>query len=187
MRISDRILLSCRRLDKEQYEAIVTNFKKGISLYNQEDVGNFVLYLGAQAALARIREKDEHLGEFLRHLDTKINRLLAIVSKEPSPLDKLQPQEVDISGTGMAFLSTEKIKAGDALEIQMVLLPDHTHIYTVARAVSSEKPANLPTQYACRVACQFNLIMDEDREVIIQHVFKRQKLALRNKRQKRNS
>ena len=186
VRVTDRILLASKRINDEEYDAIVQCFSKGISLYNQEDVGEFALYLGAQAAIGKMREKDENLANFMQLLDAKVNRILAAVSKEPSPIDKLLAQEVNISGTGLAFLAPDKIAVGDMLELHLVLLPEYAHIYTVARAVSSHKPAEITSEYSCRVACEFDLIRDNDREAIVQHVFERQKSALRNRRLQKN-
>ena len=68
------------------------------------------------------------------------------------------------------------------LEMQIVLLPEYVHVYAIGKTVSCSRPADMPPEYTCRIACEFILIRDEDREAIIQHVFRRQKSALRNKR-----
>ena len=182
VRVNDRVLLSSRKIEQERFKVIEQNYHNGISLYNQKEVGEISIYLGSQTSLARIREKNEDLANFLQHLDTKLSRVLAAVSKEPSPIDTLQPQEISLSGTGLAFFSGQQYSSGDLIELHLVLLPELLHLYAIARAVSAEKVAAADFDFNFRVACEFVLIMDADRETLIQHLFKRQQLALRNKR-----
>ena len=182
VRVNDRILLASRKLAQDRYDAIAQNYHNGISLYNQKEVGEIALYLGSQASLARIREKDEDFANFLQHLDAKLSRVLAAVSKEPSPIDTLLGQDVSLSGTGLAFFSKDGLSAGDLIELHLVLLPEFFHIYTIAKAISADKISAADSDFNFRIACEFVLIMDDDRETLIQHLFKRQQLALRNKR-----
>ncbi len=182
VRVYDRILLDSRKLAQDRYEAIAQNYHNGISLYNQKEVGEISIYLGSQASLARIREKDEDFANYLQHLDAKMSRVLAAVSKEPSPIDTLLAQDVTLSGSGLAFFSKNQFSAGDLIELHLVLLPEFLHIYAIAKTVSAERISAAESEFNYRVACEFLLIMDADRETLIQHLFKRQQLALRNKR-----
>lgn len=182
MRVSDRVLLSSRKIEQERFSVIEQNFHNGISLYNQKEVGEISIYLGAQTSLSRIREKDEDIANFFQHLDAKLSRLLAAVTKEPSPIDTLQPQEANLSGTGLAFFSKQQFSAGDLIELHFVLMPEYLHLYAVAKTISAEKISAADSDFNFRVACEFALIMDADRETLIQHLFKRQQLALRHKR-----
>jgi hypothetical protein len=182
VRVNDRILLSSKKLEQNRYNAIDQNYHNGISLYNQKEVGEFAIYLGSQASLARIREKDEDFANFLQHLDAKLSRILTAVSKQPSPIDSLVAQEVSLSGTGLAFFSKQQFSAGDLMELHFVLLPEFLHIYAIAKTISAEKISAADGEFNFRVGCEFVLIMEADRETLIQHLFKRQQLALRNKR-----
>jgi len=182
VRVHDRILVGSRKIDQQRYSTLKENYRKGVSLYNQEEADDMALYLGTRAALLKVREKDEDLADFLQHLDAKLNRVLASVSKERSPLDRLDAQEVSISGTGIAFWSAEEMIPGDILELQLVLLPQYAHIFTIAKVIYAEHPEEMPSQYKCRAACEYILMLDADRESIVQNVFKRQQLALRHNR-----
>jgi hypothetical protein len=185
VRVHDRILVGSRKIDQQRYSILAENYRRGVSLYNLEEADELALYLGTRAALLKVREKDEDLADFLQHLDAKLNRVLALVSTEPSPLDRLDAQDVSISGTGIAFWSAEEIGPGDILGLQLVLLPQYAHIYTIAKVISTEQPEDMPDQYKCRAACEYILMLDADRESIVQNVFKRQQLALRHNRLKK--
>ena len=182
VRVNDRILLSSKKLEQDRYNVIAQNYHNGISLYNQKEVGEIAIYLGSQASLARIREKDEDLANFLQHLDAKLSRVLASVSMKPSPIDSLSAQEVTLSGTGLAFFSNQQFSIGDLIELHLVLMPEFLHTYAIAKAVSAEKISAAEVEFNFKVGCEFVLIMEAERETLIQHLFKRQQLALRNKR-----
>lgn len=182
VRVNDRVLLTCNKLEQDRFDAIARNYHNGISLYNQKEVGEISIYLGSQASLSRVRERDEDLADFLQYLDAKLSRILAAVSKGPSPFDSLRAQEVVLSGTGLAFSAGEQFAVGDLFELHLVLLPEFLYIYSIAKTVSSEKLPTAEAEYNFKVACEFVLIMEADREALIRHLFKRQHLALRNKR-----
>jgi len=183
VRVNDRILLAVRPMEQQQYETIRDSYSRGISLYNQESLRDIYLYLGAHNALAKIEEKDEDMADFLRHLDNKLNTILAAVSDKPSPMEPFTALDVNISGSGLAFPSDTIYSPDQVVEVQIILLPDHIHIYTVSRVVKSEPPAD-PGQPG-QTAVEFELIMDSDRETLISHIFRRQQLALRNRRLRR--
>lgn len=181
VRVSDRVLLSCRPISAERLETLVSDAAKGVSLYNQKHLAGLALYLGAHNALGRIREKDTDLAEYLQQLDTKINRVMAAVCKELSPFDSLEQADVNVSGSGVAFASSQRYLAGDHVELLLVLLPEHLHIYAVGEVISAPKMVEGDARQ-WRTALKFTMIMDEDKENLIQHIFRRQHLALKKKR-----
>ncbi len=179
VRVEDRVLLGVRPLTTEEYERIAAGYHQGRSLYNQETLGDAYLYLGSHHALANLKEKDEDLAAFLLHLDFKLNQILNAVSDRPSPMAGLVARHVSLSGSGLAFVAEESYEPESRIEVQLVLLPDYLHFYIVSRVVFCR-----PEGDGYRTAVEFDLIMDEDREAIIQHVFRLQHLALRVRRQR---
>jgi len=140
------------------------------------------MYVGTQSALARIQQRDEDLGRFLQHLDTKVNMLLQKVTGGASPLDRLALQEVILSSVGLSFPAAQALEPGAMLEFNLVLLPDYVYVYCLGEVVGCrphEVTGGDPAQF---VSCRFALIMEEDRERLVQHSFKKQSLALRNRR-----
>ncbi len=181
VRIEDRVLLGVRPLSAEEYAAVAAAYEAGRSLYNQETLGDAYLYLGGHHALANLKEKDEDLAAFLLHLDFKLNRILDSLSEEPSPMSALRPRKVSLSGSGLAFVGSERHEPEARVALQLVLLPDYIHFYIVGRIVSCQ-----PLEDGFRTAVEFDLIMDEDRETIIQHLFRLQHLALRARRERQH-
>jgi hypothetical protein len=182
VRMQDRILFACSPVEPEKYEALTQDFKKGIPPYNQEDFQDIRLYVNAQNALTRLRGRDVDLAEFLHYLDNKLNLLLRDSRKGQSPLDRLVSQEVSLSSGGMAFLACRPYKKNDHLQLHLVLLPSYIYICCLGTVVNSQVSEKGEMLY--RISVGFTLLMEADHEKLIQHLFRLQSLALRNRRLK---
>jgi hypothetical protein len=182
VRVSGRNLFYCETVSKEQLKVIMEDYKLGIPPYNQEGLAEIQVYIGAQRALARIKDKDNDLGEFLSHLDTKMNLMLTKLDTEGNLFSRLLMKEVTMSGSGIDFVDNNDYDKGTILALHITLLPDYSYIYCLGKVVSSSLVKESKGKKYFRVAVEYVLIMDEDREMIIQHNFKQQSLALRNRR-----
>lgn len=184
IRITDRVLLSYSLVSNDRYQAIVKDFNEGISLYNQEGPAGMQMNIGAQTSLAKLRERDEELANFLNHLDSKINMMLKLVKGERSLFDDLALQKVNLSASGMSFRANKEFALGEVIEFHLVLLPSYVYIYCFGRIATSVPVQQGNEKIGCRIAVEFVLLMDDDREKLIQHNFKQQSLSLRNRRRK---
>ncbi|MCK5230936.1 MAG: PilZ domain-containing protein [Desulfobulbaceae bacterium] len=182
VRVTDRILFSYTPVSPDRYKIVSDDFSNGVPPYKQQEYADFQMYIGAQSALSRLREKDEILADLLQHMDNKINQVLDRLRDGDSPFDKLKFQEVDLSGNGLAFFSDQDMTPGAFMEYNIVLLPDYIYIYCFGELVSSEKKKNKAGRTIFRISSRFTVLMDEDREKLIQHNFRQQSLALRQRR-----
>ena len=184
VRVTGRNLFDFKILSPEQYENLEQDYQDGISLYNQKSLMDMQMFVGAQSALNKIADKDPDLAEFLQHLDMKMNVLLQKIDGNKSPIEDLKLRDLNLSGAGIAFICDKHIAAETEIEMRMVLLPTYVFVYTVGRVTKCEvaREEKGKTFYKWRIA--FTLIMDEDREKLIQHNFRQQSLALRNRRKK---
>lgn len=184
VRVTGRNLFYYREVSRERFEAVKADFEAGIPPYNQDALSDIQMFIGAQNALARIREKDADLGDFLAHLDTKINLVLKKSSSEKTIFDKLKLHDLNLGGKGIAFITARKLENDTILEFHIALLPTYTYIYCFGKVVSSEQVSEREGKGLYRVGAEFTLIMQEDQEKLIQHNFRQQSLALRNRRLK---
>ena len=182
VRATDRILFGFRPVDNEFYEALRDDFERGISLYRQEGIAEMQMFAGAQGALERLADRDSDMATVLTMLDRKLNYLLQKSAGEAAPFADMSLREVNMSGTGLAFFNSEAVASGTMLEFGLILLPDYTFVYCIGRVVDSRPADDERHQGEFRVAASFVLIHEEDRERLIQHNFKQQSLALRNRR-----
>lgn len=186
VRVNDRLMLALNPVSAEKMQTIVKDFQQGISPYNQEDLSDIQMFIGAQSALAKLRERDADLADFLQHLDNKMNLMLKQVKGGVSTLDNLAMFMGNISAHGLAFCAETPFNHGEIFEIHLVLLPVYTYVYAFGKVVVCD-PVKGEEISGCRfrVGLEFVFLLDEDREKIIQHTFKQQSLALRNRRRSR--
>jgi len=183
VRVMDRVMLAIHPVSAEKMQTVANDFQQGISPYNQEGLTDIQMFIGAQSALANLRERDADLADFLQHLDNKMNMLLKQVKGGESPLDALIMRKANISANGIAFCTDTPDRMDETVEIHLVLLPAYIYIYAFAKVIACD-PASEEDEPGCkfRVALEFVFLLDEDREKIIQHTFKQQSLALRHRR-----
>jgi hypothetical protein len=181
VRMTDRILFAYTPVQPERYEAVRRDFEKGIPPYQQDGLEDIRLHVGAQNSLVRLRARDEDLADFLHYLDTKLNLLLKEIRGGRSPFDQLTSENVSLSSGGMAFFTGRQLAAGEYLELHLVLAPNHIYLYCLGEVVDCDRKGGGEKPF--RVSVKFTLFTEEDREKLIQHLFKLQSLALRKRRQ----
>lgn len=182
VRINERVLFSAAAVPPARYKAIAEAYTRGIPPYNQEELVDIQIYVGAQGALNRLRDRDKDLALFLQHLDTKVNLLLKKLGNEDSPFDRLKFQEVNLSGSGVAFSSERPWKGDEVAEFHIILLPEYTYVYCFGKVVNQQPYQTQDGKTLYRVHTKFILLMEEDQEKLVQHNFKQQSLLLRNRR-----
>ena len=182
VRVMGRNLFYFQPITKEKFAALQRDFEAGIPLYNHEGLADIQMFIGAQSALSRIRERDSDLGDFLAHLDSKINVILKKAIGAKTIIDNLTLHDLDLSGRGLAFVAERRMEVDDILEFHIALLPSYTYVYCFGKVLSCQEQPPQERGIFFKVAAEFVLIMEDDQEKLIQHNFKQQSLALRNRR-----
>lgn len=182
VRVTGRNLFCFQPVSGEKYQAVSEDFSHGIPPYNQEGLVDLQMFISAQSALSRLRERDKDLAEFLQHLDTKVNQILRKMNDDKTPFDDLSYHDLNLGGNGIGFVTDEKVDPGTILEFHIVLLPDYSYVYCFGKVIDCKELADSDGGGKFRIASEFVLIMEEDQEKLIQHNFKQQSLALRNRR-----
>ncbi len=182
VRVTGRNLFYFQIISKGKFQGIQKDFEDGIPPYNHEGLSDIQMFICAQSALARIRERDADLAEFLLHLDTKINLILKKITDSKTIFDKLSLYDLNISGKGVSFITNQRIAKDEILEFHIALLPTYTYVYCFGKVISCTAALDEGREDYYRIAAEFILIMEEDQEKLIQHNFKQQSLALRNRR-----
>jgi len=117
-----------------------------------------------------------------------IHRKLDFIIKQLGQSDeenvfRKQPEEVNLSGSGMRFKTNESLQSGEYLEMKLVLpiasgvIIDLIGQVVRCNALSSDECNNKKGLY--ETAVTFVAINADDREFIIRYVFKRQRELLR--------
>jgi c-di-GMP-binding flagellar brake protein YcgR len=120
------------------------------------------------------------IAQYLSALDKKLNLLSEYyVEIAMSEMD-MTPQKVNLGAGGLSFISASPIMSGSTLELRLVLLPEHTGIFSYARVVACTRNTNdmaEPGHY--RISVEFERMSADVQDIISRHVLAREQESIR--------
>ena len=133
--------------------------------------------------VAAVRGESKLVAEALDLINRKLTLLERVVSLESSRLDgseyhEHEPTQVDLSGGGMALIAPTPLASSAWLAIDLVLLPTNHPMRVIGRVVDCRQ--NDDGEFA--IAIEFEEIREEDRDMPIQHIVRKQSQILREER-----
>ncbi len=120
--------------------------------------------------------EEKHIYRCLQLVNNKLDFIIDQLmnrSQVQRPMDDV----IEISGSGLKFLTDEPLSGGDVLRMEL-LVPEsfHYHMELLAEVVRVE-----PVEDQYRVAAGIVAIEEECRDAIVQAVFKKQRQEIRDK------
>jgi len=177
IRIKDQILLEYREISKEEFINTLNEYKEGTKVpWSQCNHPYFSQSL--HGALKKLKEKDENLGKVLELIDQKLDLIINLLDASKKEKVSAKLYKVDISAMGLAFLSQEPIKVGQYLDLTIGLLPAKIFINCFGKVIRCSE-----YEGAYKVAVKFVWISEADQDKLIEHIFQRQVLQLRLRRE----
>jgi hypothetical protein len=180
IRIRDRVLLHFRPIEKEEYQKTITAYQNGTA---SPWIGGSPPALGKsiQSHIKRIRDRDEALANILEAMDQKLGLILSLLNADREEITA-EPHEVDLSAAGIAFLSPSELPVGQIMEIDLGLLPQRIFLRCYGEVVRCEKTKGR----GIATAVSFLWITEDDKDRLIEHIFQRQVLLLRLRRDQKD-
>ncbi|HIF54978.1 MAG TPA: PilZ domain-containing protein, partial [Methylococcaceae bacterium] len=123
----------------------------------------------------RVERKEPEIAEYLKLMESKISFLAQAVMKQGNDFTDRNMRKANISASGLAFESDAVIETGQFLEIKLLLTSCLAGIY--CKAVGGGDIA-LPFQ----IGIDYVNLQEQDREVLIKHVVKRQMQQIREQK-----
>jgi len=119
------------------------------------------------------------IAQYLSALDKKLNLLSEYyVEIAMSDMD-MTPQKVNLGAGGLSFISASPIMSGSTLELRLVLLPEHTGIFSYARVVACLRNSDGAKEAGhYRVSVEFERMNDDVRDIISRHVLAREQESI---------
>ncbi|WP_456432171.1 PilZ domain-containing protein [Thermosulfuriphilus sp.] len=179
VRINDRILLKYRPISPEEFTQRIKEYEEGLQQPWPWAFSHPQLTRAVDQALRRLREKDKDLAQVFSLLNKKLDLLLARIEKEEIEKN-YQNYPVNISAAGLCLALNEEFPPGQILELEIGLLPAMYFFRCFGEVVRGECDGDLS-----RLGIKFIWMTEEDRERLIEHIFERQVMTLRLKRQQR--
>ncbi|MBT8430085.1 MAG: PilZ domain-containing protein [Gammaproteobacteria bacterium] len=187
-RIDDTVRMSIRRVPREELQSRLDRLEQDLA-------GNFTVLsslsaITAQmaAGLRRIENRDPDLAAYLRAIDQKIEVIgRAFIATEPE-LVAQAAAPVNLSAGGMCAGVEEHYEPGTDIEIRMLLFPSFTGLMIYGTVVEcdpvGDEDSSAGYQHIARI--EFSHIREQDRELLIRHLLRRQSDQLRDRQKKDN-
>lgn len=186
-RIDDTVRLSLRRVPVEE-------LADRLDRLDHDLAGNFTVMSSLSAitaqmtmGLRRIENRDPDLAAYLRAIDQKIEVIgRAFIAQEPEAVAE-RAIPVNLSAGGMCVGVDEDYQPGAQLEIRMLLFPSFTGLMIYGTVIDSGPPDASDEahhgrfRYMTRI--EFTHIREQDRELLIRHLLRRQSDQLRDRQE----
>lgn len=133
--------------------------------------------------LHRIEEEDHDVASYLKAINNKIDILGRALLFSDNDLTEQPAQPVNISASGLAFYTSEKIEAGVILELRLMLTPSFTGIIIFGEVVGCDQVDEPMGGFDYFTRVNFMHMREKDRDLLIRHVIKCQSDVLRRRRE----
>lgn len=178
-RINDTVNLSYKVIDDQTLEKL--------SHISSDILGDYslgaaldVLSQEAQALSARLERKDPEFLDYLKILDKKVNLVAQTLMMQDSRFSEQNVRDVNLSATGLAFRCEHQLEIGQNLEIRMLLPSCMAVIVAYGRVIYCQQQETVDEDYPYTVSIEYVNMKENDGELLIKHVVKKQLQQLRD-------
>jgi hypothetical protein len=140
-----------------------------------------VLIQEARMLAPRLERRDPDLFEYLKIMDTKINLIAQALTIQDSEFSEHDKREVTLSASGLGFANDQAIPVGSLLELRLLLTSCLAVIVAFARVVQCKSLTSDSDKPEFEVCVEYVNMKEEDRELLVKHVVKKQLQQLREK------
>lgn len=174
-RIDDEIVLNYRVVTNDEFDnndGLHINESSSLTLATELDK----MKATSRIHLRHVEKENAEIARYFTHLENKIDLIARHVIMGADGLFTENTQSVSISGSGLAFTAKEKLNIGSYVELKFVLKPSLTCIRSYSKVVLCQDQGN--GEY--KIAIEFSKLTEEDRDVLIRHVVKKQMNEIRD-------
>lgn len=179
-RIKDRLAIEVRAISDEEFLQLENTIR-----YNPTQVIDkaYDMHFLKESISNDEKEKSQILS-YLVMIDKKLDMLVDFLYKpKKDELFHTSYTEVEISGNGIKFITDLVINGGDYIEIKVVIprFP-YPKITALSQVLRGEECFVNETKY-CEVIARFIVINEEDRDLLINYIFVKDRERLRLKKE----
>ncbi|MDD5580254.1 MAG: PilZ domain-containing protein [Methylobacter sp.] len=181
-RIDDEVNLFYKKIDKESLTEI--------SHVTDNILGNCSLSAALEAIsqesallLCRLERSHPDVVDYLKIIENKIDLLAQAFIMQSGQFREKDTRNANLSAAGLAFDSEEELKEGDYVEIKILLVSCMAIIVTYGKVIYCKKNRSSGSRYPYIVGVDYINMKDQDRELLIKHVVKRQLQQIRDKKE----
>ncbi|MGY6277189.1 PilZ domain-containing protein [Methylomonas sp. MgM2] len=181
-RIEDTISLFYRPIDDETANL---GLKAKNKLPNEYSLAAILDVLSQEALriMQRLEKQNDEMLELYKVLDAKINAVAQTAMFRGSSIRDSACQDVNLSASGVAFQQSNPLDIGQNIAIEMFLPATMALIMVYGKVINCETLD--PDGYL--ISVEFTDINDDDQELLIKHVVRKQWQQLQEKRSRLES
>lgn len=127
----------------------------------------------------RIERNSPDIADYLKLIDSKIDLISQAVMMQGAEFKEKDARNANLSASGVAFDSEEALQVGDFLEIKMLLASCMAVIVAYGKVIYCREKQPPDSRFMHVVGVNYINMKDQDRELLIKHVVKRQMQQIR--------
>lgn len=181
-RIDDEVNLFYKVVDEQEVlsaSQVTNDLLSNCSLVTALDM----LDQESRLVMYRIEKNDPEIAEYLKIQESKISLIAQAVMTQGKDFSKGDMRNANISASGLAFECENVIKEGEFLEIKLLLTSCLAVIVIYGKVIYCKKTEIGEAAMPYLVGVDYINMKEEDREVLIKHVVKRQMQQIRENKE----
>ncbi len=173
-RIDDAINLYYKIVDEQ---TVISASKMTDDVLSSCSLSTALEVLGQESRiiLHRIDKREPEIAEYLKLMDSKIGLLAQAVLQQGNDLSESKLCNTNLSASGLAIEVDAPVKAGEFIEVKLFLSSCVAVILLYGKVIYCKKN----TESSYQIGIDYINLKDEDREVLIKHIVKRQMQQIR--------
>jgi c-di-GMP-binding flagellar brake protein YcgR len=183
-RLDDTMNLHVRCLDAAAHEwpSYVTSdvlsnctLSSALELVSQE----------AHTLMARLEKGAPELADYFKIVETQLGLVAQAIANLHPTVNQIDTRPVTISAAGLAFRHESALSPGQWLEMRMFLSSSMVVMGVMGRVIHARPVDDDNRAQPFSIGVEYHLLRDDDRELLIKHVLKRQLQQLQHARNQR--
>ena len=179
-RINDEVNLYYRVVD-EQTVLSVNQAENRLLSNGQLATSLEVLDQEARLVMRRIEKEYFEIAEYLKIISSKVDLIAQETMKKGHEVSNDDIRHANISASGVAFESKSHVKEGNFLEIKLLLSSSFALIVIYGKVIYCKE--NQASDMPFQIGLNFINIQEQDREMLVKHVVKRQMQQIREQKE----
>lgn len=185
-RIEDQVNLFYKVVDEQKMLSATqqsSDMLAGCSLISALDS----LDQEAKQIMIRIEKHQPDIAEYLKIVDTKIGLIANEMMRNDQDLTESNLCKTNISASGIAFETKESLSEGQFLQLKLLLTSCFAVIVLYGKVIYCKQNPDAEADMPFLVGIDFVNINQQDREILVKHVVKRQMQQLREQKERQTA
>lgn len=181
-RINDEVNLYYRVVE-EQTVLAVSQAENGFLSTSSLAASFEVLDQEARLIMHRIEKEYFEIAEYLKIINAKVDLIAQETMKQGHEVSGDDLRHANISASGVAFESKSQVERGQFLEIKLLLSSSFALIVIYGQVIHCKNNKDNNSHMPFQIGLNFVHMKDQDREMLVKHVVKRQMQQIREQKE----